>query len=76
MLETALLDEIIQVPEAKALETSRRIMKQEGLLAGISSGAACWAALQVAGRPENKGRLIVAVFPDGAERYFTTGLFS
>lgn len=75
VLEVALIDEIIQVSDREALEISRRLMKEEGLLVGISSGAACSAALQVAARPENKGKLLVVVFPDLAERYISTALF-
>lgn len=76
VLDAALIDEIIRVPDSLAIETSRRLIKEEGLMVGISSGAACWAALQVAGRPENSGKLIVTVFPDLAERYISTILFA
>ncbi len=75
VLETDLVDEVIAVPDAQALEMARRLIKEEGLLVGISAGAACQAALQVARRPENKGKLIVAIFPDLAERYLSTALF-
>ncbi len=75
VLNTGIIDEIIRVPEEDALKTSRRVMKEEGLLVGISSGAACFAALQVAARPENESKLIVVVFPDLAERYISTDLF-
>lgn len=75
VLEVTLIDEIIRVADEEALETARQLMKEEGLLAGISSGAACRAALQVARRPENEGKLVVAVFPDLAERYISTALF-
>jgi cysteine synthase A len=74
VLELDLVDEIIRVPEAAALETARRVIREEGILAGISSGAACWAALQVAGRQENAGKLVVVVFPDLTDRYLSTAL--
>jgi len=69
------IDEIIQVANDDAGETARQLARKEGILAGISSGAALWAALQVARRPENKGKLIVVVLPDTGERYLTTWLF-
>lgn len=75
VLQTELIDEIIQVSNEDAGDTSRRLAREEGILAGISSGAATWAALEVAGRPENKGKLIVAVLPDTGERYLSTWLF-
>lgn len=75
VLKMELVDEIIQVPDAQALETARQLIKEEGLLVGISSGAACRAALEVARRPESKDKLIVVVFPDLAERYISTALF-
>jgi cysteine synthase A len=69
------IDEIIQVANDDAGETARQLAKKEGILAGISSGAALWAALQVAKREESRGRLIVVVLPDTGERYLTTWLF-
>jgi cysteine synthase A len=69
------VDEIIKVKDEDAGATSRAAAKQEGLLIGISSGAALWAALQVAQRPENAGKLIVVLLPDTGERYLSTWLF-
>jgi cysteine synthase A len=70
-----LIDEIIQVREEDAGETARRLAKEEGILAGISAGANVWAALQVAARPDNQGKLIVTVICDSGERYLSTWLF-
>jgi cysteine synthase A len=75
VLRLGLVDEIIRVTNEDAGATARRLAKEEGILAGISSGAATWAALEVAKRPENKGRLIVVVLPDTGERYLSTWLF-
>ncbi len=75
VLRRELVDEVIQVAHEEAGETARRLAKEEGILGGISSGAALWAALQVAGRPESDGRLIVVVLPDTGERYLSTWLF-
>jgi len=75
ILRTDLVDEIIKVANEDAGNMARRLAKEEGILAGISSGAATWAALEVARRPENKGKLIVAVLPDTGERYLSTWLF-
>ncbi|MFH1951101.1 MAG: cysteine synthase A [Pseudomonadota bacterium] len=69
------VDEIIRVSEHDAGETARRLASEEGILVGISSGAAAWAALQVAARPENKDKLIIVVLPDTGERYLSTWLF-
>jgi cysteine synthase A len=75
VLRTDLIDEIVQVANEDAGKMARRLAKEEGILAGISSGAATWAALQVAHRPENEGRLIVVILPDTGERYLSTWLF-
>ncbi|HAZ31583.1 MAG TPA: cysteine synthase A [Dehalococcoidia bacterium] len=75
ILDVELIDEIIAVSNEDAFKTTRDLIRKEGILAGISSGAAAWAALQVARRPENKGKLIVVVLPDTGERYLTTPLF-
>jgi cysteine synthase A len=69
VLRTDLIDEIITVTDEDAIMTARRLAKEEGILAGISSGAATWAALEVARRPENKGKLLVVILPDTGERY-------
>jgi len=76
VLRLDLLDEVIKVSDQQALETARRLLQEEGLFVGISSGAACAAALEVAGRPENKGKLVLTVLPDLAERYMSTVLFN
>jgi cysteine synthase A len=75
VLRLDLLDETITVSGADALQMTRRLAREEGILAGISSGAAAWAAVRVAGRPENAGRMIVVVLPDTGERYLSTQLF-
>jgi len=75
VLNLDLVDEIIKVSNEDAGEVTRQLARQEGILAGISSGAAAWAALEVAKRPENKGKLIVTVLPDTGERYLTTWVF-
>ncbi len=75
VLRRDLLDEIITVSNESAGEIARSLAREEGILAGISSGAAAWAALQVAKRPENKGKLIVVILPDTGERYLSTWLF-
>jgi cysteine synthase A len=75
ILRLDLIDEIIKVKDEAARDTARRLAREEGLLTGISSGAATWAALQVAKRPENKGKLIVVMIPDTGERYLSSWLF-
>ena len=75
VLNTSVYDEIIPVENEDAFQTSRRIGSTEGVLVGISSGAAAWAALQLAKRPENEGKTIVALLPDTGDRYLSTELF-
>jgi cysteine synthase len=75
VLRKDLVDEIIQVANEDAGITARRLAKEEGILAGISSGAATWAAIQVGKRPANEGKLIVVILPDTGERYLSTWLF-
>jgi cysteine synthase A len=75
ILNTQIYDEIVEVKGEDAFATARALATHEGLPVGISSGAATWAALQVAKRPENKGKLIVVIIPSFAERYLSTPLF-
>ncbi len=75
VLDKSVIDEIIRVKEVDAGETARNLAKQEGILAGISSGAALWGAIEIAKRPENKGKTIVVILPDTGERYLSTWLF-
>ena len=76
VLRRELLDEVIAVSDEDAIETARRLAREEGVLAGISAGAAVWAALEVARRPESKGLRIVTVLPDSGERYVSTPFFA
>jgi len=75
VLRTDLIDEIIRVTNEDAFATVRRLAREEGILVGISSGAAAWAGIKVASREENRGKLIVVVLPDTGERYLSTGIF-
>ena len=76
VLDTTVYDEIIPVENEDAFATGRKIGRSEGVLVGISSGAAVWAAIQLAKRPENKGKTIVALLPDTGDRYLSTPLFA
>ncbi len=75
-LDLSVVDEVITVGNEEAIETARRLAREEGILAGISTGAACWAALRVAARPELEGKLVVFVAPSTSERYISTDLFA
>ena len=76
VLNTAVYDEIIPVENEDAFAAGKKVGKSEGVLVGISSGAAVWAALELAKRPENKGKTIVALLPDTGDRYLSTPLFA
>jgi len=75
VLKLDLVDEIFKVTDDQALQTARQLAQKEGLLVGISSGAAAYAAIEIAKRPENKGKLVVVILPDTGERYLSTVLF-
>lgn len=75
MLNTEVIDEVITVTNDSAFDVARQMARMEGILCGISSGAAVWAALQVANRPENAEKTIVTVLPSTGERYLSTPLF-
>jgi cysteine synthase A len=75
VLNTQIIDEIVRVTDEQAFETARDAAKREGILCGISSGAALWAALEIARRPESKGKQIVTILPSTGERYLSTPLF-
>jgi len=74
ILNRSIIDEIMRVTNEDAFDTARKLSREEGILAGISSGAAVWAALQLAAKPENNGKSIVAILPDSGERYLSTQL--
>ena len=75
VLDVSLLNEIIRVPDEAAIETARELARKDGILVGISSGAAVWAAARIAERKENEGKQIVVLLPDTGERYLSTGIY-
>jgi len=76
VLNRELIDEVIAVDDEDAIETARQLARREGVLAGISGGAAVWGALEVAARPESEGARIVTILPDSGERYVSTPFFA
>ncbi|HEX7019598.1 MAG TPA: cysteine synthase A [Gemmatimonadaceae bacterium] len=76
VLDTSMYDEVVQVRNDDAIETTRRMAREEGIFAGISSGSVAWAALQIAARPDSKDKLIVAVLPDFGERYLSNPVYA
>ena len=76
MLNTDLLDEVLRCPDDAALATAWELARREGVLAGMSCGAAVWGALEIARRPESRGKRIVAILPDSGERYVSAPLFA
>lgn len=75
VLNEDIYDEVITVENEDAFETSKLLTKKEGILTGISSGAALWAGIEIAKKPENKGKTIVVILPDSGDRYYSTPLF-
>jgi len=75
VMNLEIVDEVIQVSNNDAMETARQLAAKEGILGGVSSGAALWAAIEVSARPENEGKTIVVILPDTGERYISTEMF-